>query len=68
MKLHSIQTVNLNSLYGTHDLNLDEAVGGASLFLIFGPTGSGKSTLMDAVRRHAWTTLVARTPATPVPS
>ncbi|NCG18713.1 MAG: AAA family ATPase [Rhodobacterales bacterium] len=49
MKLHSIQAVNLNSLYGTHDLNLDETVGGASLFLIFGPTGSGKSTLMDAV-------------------
>lgn len=49
MKLHSIEAVNLNSLYGPHPVDLDDTLSGASLFLIHGPTGSGKSTLMDAV-------------------
>jgi exonuclease SbcC len=49
VKLHSIRTVNLNSLYGEQTVDLDGALRGTSLFLIFGPTGSGKSTLMDAV-------------------
>ncbi len=49
MKIHRIETHNLNSLYGTHSVDLDAALQGASLFLIHGPTGSGKSTLMDAV-------------------
>ena len=49
MKLHRIETVNLNSLYGAHAVDLDDTLAGGSLFLIHGPTGSGKSTLMDAV-------------------
>ncbi|MGK0362085.1 MAG: exonuclease SbcC, partial [Bradymonadia bacterium] len=49
MKIQRIETHNLNSLYGTHVIDLEKALDGASLFLIFGPTGSGKSTLMDAV-------------------
>jgi exonuclease SbcC len=49
MKLHSIQVTNLNSLFGTQSVDLDTDLGGASLFLIAGPTGAGKSTLMDAV-------------------
>jgi exonuclease SbcC len=49
MKIHEITVRNLNSLYGEHRIGLDEELGGASLFLIQGPTGSGKSTLMDAV-------------------
>lgn len=49
MKIHRIETVNLNSLYDTQVVDLDVTLGGASLFLIYGPTGSGKSTLMDAV-------------------
>ncbi|GEM_PF-1327583 len=49
MKIHSIETVNLNSLYGQHRVDLESRLKGASLFLIYGPTGSGKSTLMDAV-------------------
>lgn len=49
MKLHRIQVTNLNSLYGEHSVDLDKDLQGASLFLIQGPTGSGKSTLMDAV-------------------
>lgn len=49
MKLHRIRVENLNSLYGKHEVDLDEVLDGSSLFLIHGPTGSGKSTLMDAV-------------------
>ncbi|TVQ94978.1 MAG: hypothetical protein EA397_00555 [Deltaproteobacteria bacterium] len=49
MKLHLISATNLNSLYGEHTVDLDRDLDGASLFLIHGPTGAGKSTLMDAV-------------------
>ncbi len=49
MKLLRIQVKNLNSLYGEHVVDLERDLGGAPLFLIMGPTGSGKSTLMDAV-------------------
>ncbi len=49
MKLHRIEVQNLNSLYGDHVVDLDDALRGASLFLIHGATGAGKSTLMDAV-------------------
>ncbi|MEJ2541339.1 MAG: AAA family ATPase [Gemmatimonadota bacterium] len=49
MKLHEITVENLNSLYGRHSVDFDGALAGSSLFLIEGPTGSGKSTLMDAV-------------------
>lgn len=49
MKLHAIRLCNLNSLYGEQSLDLEEDLDGAPLFLIMGPTGSGKSTLMDAV-------------------
>lgn len=49
MKLHRIRCLNIASLYGDQWVDLDEQLGGASLFLIHGPTGSGKSSLMDAV-------------------
>jgi exonuclease SbcC len=49
VKLHRIGATNLNSLYGEQTVDLDADLNGASLFLIQGPTGSGKSTLMDAI-------------------
>ncbi|MEE9386264.1 MAG: AAA family ATPase [Nannocystaceae bacterium] len=49
MKIERIETVNLNSLYDEQTVDIAARLGGASLFLIYGPTGSGKSTLMDAV-------------------
>ncbi|TNE49464.1 MAG: hypothetical protein EP343_11465 [Deltaproteobacteria bacterium] len=49
MKLHSIHIYNLNSLYGKHVIDLQEDLHQAPLFLIVGPTGSGKSTILDAI-------------------
>ena len=49
MKLHKVLLNNLNSLYGEHAIDFDEDLDGAPLFLIMGPTGSGKSTILDAI-------------------
>lgn len=49
MKLHKIEVLNVNSLYGEQALDLDKDLGGAPLFLVVGPTGAGKTTLLDAV-------------------
>lgn len=49
MRLHRIHCLNIASLYGDQSVDLDQQLGGATLFLIHGPTGSGKSSLMDAV-------------------
>ncbi len=50
MKILRIRLFNLNSLKGTHELDLTaEPLASAGLFAITGPTGAGKSTLLDAV-------------------
>jgi exonuclease SbcC len=49
VKLHRIEVVNVNSLYGEQALDFDEDLGGAPLFLVIGPTGAGKTTLLDAI-------------------
>lgn len=49
MKLLRIRTRNLNSLYGEQVVDLEGTMGDAPIFLILGPTGAGKSTLMDAI-------------------
>ena len=49
MKFHRLHLQNLNSLYGKHDLDFDKQIGAAPVFLIVGPTGSGKSTILDAI-------------------
>ncbi len=49
MRLHCIRAVNLNSLYGEQIVDIDGDLAGPPLFLIQGPTGSGKSTVMDAI-------------------
>jgi exonuclease SbcC len=49
VKLLRIEVENLNSLYGRHLVDFDADLGGAPLVLITGPTGAGKSTVLDAV-------------------
>jgi DNA repair protein SbcC/Rad50 len=50
VRILSIRGENLASLYGTFQLPLDESpIAETGLFSICGPTGSGKSTLMDAL-------------------
>lgn len=49
MKFHRIETENLNSLYDEQSIDLDGDLNGAPLYLIMGPTGSGKTTILDAI-------------------
>ena len=50
MKITRIKTCNLASLAGVVELDLQKgALGQAGLFAITGPTGSGKTTILDAV-------------------
>ncbi len=49
MKFHRIDIQNINSLYGDNPIDLDGHFADVPLYLIMGPTGSGKTTIMDAV-------------------
>lgn len=50
MKILKIEFQNINSLRGTHKIDFTEApFTTSSLFAITGPTGSGKSTILDVI-------------------
>lgn len=48
MKLHHLQATAFGPFAGTVEIDFD-ALGSAGLFLINGPTGSGKTSLLDAI-------------------
>ncbi|WP_182880135.1 AAA family ATPase [Microbispora sp. H10949] len=48
MRLHRLSLVAFGSFPGTEEVDFD-ALGEAGLFLIHGPTGAGKTTVLDAV-------------------
>jgi exonuclease SbcC len=50
MRIVQIHVNNLNSLKGEHRIDFDEEpLASSGLFVITGPTGSGKSSLLDAI-------------------
>jgi len=49
MKILSIKSLNINSLKGTTEINFAELTKTSALFAITGPTGSGKSTILDII-------------------
>ncbi len=50
MKIISIRLKNINSLKDEHYIDFTaDPLGSAGLFVITGPTGSGKSTILDAI-------------------
>lgn len=48
MHIHSVAFAALGPFAGEHRIDFDD-LGGSALFLIDGPTGAGKSTIIDAV-------------------
>ena len=50
MKLLAVNICNLNSLVGTQSIDFrEEPLASAGLYAIVGPTGAGKSTILDAI-------------------
>ena len=64
MRIHRLQIQAFGPFAGTEEINFDELADGG-LFLLDGPTGAGKSSILDAIcyalygalpgqRREAW--------------
>lgn len=49
MKILKVKSLNVNSLKGEFEIDFLELLSGESLFAITGPTGAGKSTILDVI-------------------
>ncbi|MBR2722978.1 MAG: hypothetical protein IKB77_01500 [Lentisphaeria bacterium] len=49
MKIKKLIIENINSLYGHFEINFEDKSFSNGIFAIVGPTGSGKSTILDAI-------------------
>ena len=50
MRLLKLRIENINSLKGVHEIDFtDAAYRSSGIFAITGPTGSGKTSILDAV-------------------
>lgn len=49
MKILKIKSLNINSLKGEFEVDLEKFLKDESLFAITGPTGAGKSTILDVI-------------------
>jgi exonuclease SbcC len=49
MKIHQLEICNIASLRGVHQIDFDKLSEFSSLFAITGETGSGKSTILNAI-------------------
>ncbi|MGV8845179.1 AAA family ATPase [Tessaracoccus sp.] len=56
MRIHTLHIEAIGPFPGRHDINFDELSAGG-LFLLEGPTGAGKSTLIDAITYGLYGTL-----------
>jgi len=49
MKITSLKALNINSLKGKTEIDFESLIQESSIFAITGPTGSGKSTILDII-------------------
>jgi exonuclease SbcC len=49
MKILRVKLLNINSLKGEFEIDFEKYLKGESLFAITGPTGAGKSTILDVI-------------------
>ena len=49
MRIHTICLANLNALTGTWEIDLDHPAYNDNIYALTGPTGAGKTTILDAI-------------------
>ena len=49
MRIHTIRLANLNALTGTWEIDLDHPAYSDNIYALAGPTGAGKTTILDAI-------------------